>query len=242
MATCSVDEYLDGLAAQLKDCTRTQNGVQKHVRWTKDHLTWILCIAANQIKQDRGDLFLEDKRIKLEVGCYTSACSQGCNDLVGPVYLEGNECQKIAVKQESDTWTDEYFEDLPCVSNAAIAEDGYTVESIELNPEDPCKIKVNPEVPDDGNDYYLIARCTQDLSESIQERGQLPASICDHLHAFTMLVLSYAYGMDGMVNVDGSQWVQYHERYEKLIQDSFIRDLSLRDKRILFQQNAGNLG
>jgi len=239
VATCSLDKYLDGLASQLKDCTRTQNGVTKHVRWTKEHLTWIMCIAANQIKKDRGDLFLKDKRIRLETGCYTAVCSQGCSDIRGPIYLEGQECEKISVKSESDTWGDEFFEGLACFPNSSMSSENYTIESIEIDPEDPCKIKVNPEVPNDGNAYYVIARCTEDLSESI-ESGVLPQSICDNLHVFTLLVLSYAYGMDGMVNVDGSQWEAYHNKYEQVIQNSFIRDLSLRDKRVLFAQNARN--
>lgn len=239
MATCSLDTYLDGLASQLKDCTPTSNGVKKHVRWTKEHLTWILCIAANQIKQDRGDLFLEDKRIKLSAGCYTLACSQGCEDIRGPIYLEGDECSKIAVKEESDTWGDDFFDSLPCLG--AQMGDNYRVESIEIDPEDPCKIKVNPPVPDDGQERYIIARCTQDLSQSIED-GVLPRSICDNLHAFTQLVLSYAYGMDGMVNVNNSQSKQYHDNYRELINDSAFNDLSLRDRRIIFGQRAANLG
>ena len=240
MATCSLDTYLDGLARQLKDCTFTPSGTDKHVRWTREHLLWIVCIAANQIRADRGDLFLEDKRIKLDVGCYTDVCTQGAFDIRSPIILEGNECERITVDSDvNQGWANDFFPSLSCTPSSG--DTAYTIESIEIDPEDPCKIRVSPAVPDDGVQRYIIARATKDIVETI-ENGELPQGVCENLHAFTQLVLAYAYGMDGMVNVDGSQWKDYHSNYENIIQASFIRDLSLRDKRILYGQVARNLG
>lgn len=241
MASCSLDKYLDGLASQLKDCTRTVNGERKHVRWTREHLIWIMCLAASQIKADRGDLFLTDKRIKLSLGCYTTVCDQGCSDIRGPILLEGQECEKIAVKTEEDTWGDEFFPNL--CSSSASDDSEYVIESIEIDSEDPCKIKVNPPVPDDGVQRYLIARCTEDIEGAISDENEsLPDAICENINAFTQLVLFYAYSMDGMVNVGSEEAQKYFDNYRVLINDSFLRDLSLNDSRVLYGQVSANLG
>lgn len=235
--SCSVSSYLDGLALQLKDCTPTVNGKKKHIRWTEEHLLWITRIAAKQIQRDRSDLFKTDKRIKLNIGCYTTVCDQGCEEISTPIYLEGKDCEEIDVSSSDDSWVNKYFESVSC----GHSKDGeYKIDSITINPEDPCKIKIDPPVPDDGVQRYIIARCLLDTDDSL-DSGVLPTGVCKNLHAFTQLVLAYCYGMDGMINVDSGQWQVYHENYRQLINDSFRHDLSARDPRVIFNQIQDNL-
>lgn len=241
---CTVDGFLDGLALQLKDCTTGSDGVRKHVRWTKEHLNFIMCLAASQLRSDRPDLFLETKRIKLKSGCYTAACESGCESIRGPIYLEGKECVDIDVvdkeQAEEKKWADSYFDDLSCPAPGSMEEE-YSIETIIIDPEDPCVIKVNPEVPSDGIARYIVARCVTDPEEDF-DGGNLPDAACKHLNAFTQLVLHYAYSMDSMVDADGSQAQQHFQNYIDLMQLSIDRALWFRDSRVLFGRLASNLG
>ena len=187
-------------------------------------------MAARQIQADRPDLFLEDHRIKLEPGCYTEVCKQGCNDIKEPFYLEGRECDDVTVTNSESDWISSYFGPIVCMDDLSGSE--FILSSVDVTPEDRCKIKINPEVPDDGRAYYLIARCQMDIDEDI-DAGNLPAAVCKHIVAFTNLVYFFAYGMDSMVNIDQSQSQQYFENYLRLMELSFFNDLSFREKNVV---------
>lgn len=220
---CDTKGFLEGLQLHLKDCDG--------VRWTDGYLGWVMEIAARQLQSDRKDLFKEDKRIKLEIGCYTGVCKQGCQEISQPFRNETDECKEIEVVSSDDDWISAYFPVIKCASDS----DAYSVDRIETDLEDPCTIKVTPPVPDDGKAYWVIAKCQKDVCAALSS-GSLPDAICTHVNAFTQLVLFYAYSMDSMVNVDMSQAQRYFENYTTLMQLTYLNDLSAREKTIYLKQ------
>lgn len=221
--SCNLKEYIEGLKCQLKDPDAEH--------WTDGYLAWAICIAAKQVQSDRKDLFKEDKRIKLSIGCYTSVCRQGCDEITGPFRIEGDECADVEEVTTDEDWTTQYFPPIKCFNSS----DEFKVERVETDLEDPCTIKITPPVPDDGKAYWIIAKCQKDVEEEIAN-GVLPSGICDNLHAFTQLVLFYAYSKDSMVNADDSQAQMYFNNYLSLMELSYLRDLSFRERSIYLGQ------
>jgi hypothetical protein len=225
VAGCTIKEFLEFIGCHLKD--------EEHVRWTEGYLLHVIEISIRQIQSDRKDLFKEDKKIKLEPGCYTQVCKQGCEDISKPFRIPGDECDDLEVIDSNEDWVSEYFPLIRC--NDDDEEDEYKPERIQIDLEDPCTIKVEPEVPDDGRAYYIIAKCQRDIDQDIAN-GVLPSGVCKHYNAFIQLVLFYTYGMDSMVNLDQSQSQQYFENYLTLIGLTYMNDLSHREKEIVLKQ------
>lgn len=225
MSACDTKEFIEGLRLHLKDCDG--------VRWSDGYLAWVLEIAARQLQSDRKDLFKEDKRIKLDIGCYTDVCKQGCQEISGPFRNEGDECEDVEHVSSDDDWISSYFAVIKCIDPDG--EEEYTVDRVITDIEDPCTLKIEPEVPDDGLTHWIIAKCQADLSDFLM-MGKLPAAICAHLNAFTQLVLFYAYNMDSMINVDVRIAQQHFENYLTLMQLTYLNDLSHREKTLYLKQ------
>lgn len=220
---CSTKDFIEGLRCHLKDGDA--------VRWKDGYLAWVIEIAARQIQADRADLFKEDKKIKLSIGCVTNVCEQGCEEITKPFRRVGDDCSEIQTISSDEDWVSSYFPPIGCSSNGA----GYRVERIETDIEDPCSITVVPPVPDDGMAYWIVAKCQKDIQAELMS-GQLPAAVCRHLNAFTQLVLFYVFGMDSMVNADHSQAQKYFENYLVLMKLTYLNDLSNRERTIYLQQ------
>lgn len=220
--SCDTKSYIAGLHLHLKD--------EEGVRWTDGYLAWVMGIAARQLQSDRKDLFKEDKRIKLDIGCYTNVCIQGCQEISKPYRNAADECAEIETISTDDDWASSYFPVIQCS-----APDEYTVSRIEHDLEDPCTLKIEPPVPDDGRAYWVIAKCQRNVEDDLLS-GVLPSAVCTHLNAFTQLVLFYAYNMDSMVNVSVAQAQQHFENYLNLMQLTYLNDLSHREKTIYLKQ------
>ena len=225
MSACDTKEYIKGLRLHLKDCDG--------VRWTDAYLAWVMEIAVRQLQSDRKDLFKEDRRIKLDIGCFTNVCKQGCQEITGPFRNEGDECKDVETISSDDDWISSYFSIIKCINPEG--DDEFSVDRVTVDLEDPCTIKIDPEVPDDGFSHWIIAKCQTDISDFLM-MGVLPTAVCTHLNAFTQLVLFYAYNMDSMINVDMRISQQHFENYLNLMQLTYLNDLSHREKTLYLKQ------
>ncbi len=223
MSACNTSTFIKGLQMQLKDCDG--------VRWTNGYLAWVIEVAARQVQSDRKDLFKEDKKIKLSIGCYTSVCNQGCEEISAPFRNLSDDCSDIDEISSNEDWASSHFPVIKCSDSSG----EYSVDRVTVDLEDPCTLKIDPPVPDNGKSYWVIAKCQKDIQASIMG-GSLPSAICTHLNAFTQLVLFYAYSMDSMVNVDATQAKMYFDNYLKLMQLTYLNDLSHRERTLYLQQ------
>lgn len=225
MSACDTQTFLEGLRHHLKDCDG--------VRWADGYLAWVMEIAARQLQSDRKDLFKEDKLIKLDIGCYTNVCKQGCQEITGPFRNQGEDCKDVEHVSSDDDWISSYFGVIKCTDPTG--NEPFSVDRVITDIEDPCTLKIEPQVPDDGKAHWIIAKCQKDLTDFLM-MGTLPAAICSHLNAFTQLVLFYAFNMDSMINVDVRVSQQHFDNYLNLMQLTYLNDLSHREKTLYLKQ------